>query len=108
MKLDELIKYLINPQDLEELYLMQGLNTESEALLIYMKGNLDLKSEIIIFELEETADNLLYKKDGISYIQLFPIDYAVELIESVLNLRTKANSNLEIAKRLLEYRQKDA
>ena len=108
MKLQELTRYLINPEQLEDFYQEIGVDIESEALLIYMKGALDLKSEISIFEIEETKDDLLFEKDGIKYYQLFPVDYAVELIESDLDLRNKGYSDVEIAQRLLEYRLNDA
>ncbi|OJV78619.1 MAG: hypothetical protein BGO34_07370 [Bacteroidia bacterium 44-10] len=107
MKLVELIKYLTNPEQLDELYQEQGLNTESEALLIYLQGTLDLEADIAIFEIEETEDDLVFEKEGIQYVQLFPVDYAIELIESDLDLKDKGYSDLEIAQRLLEYRQKD-
>ncbi|MDR7212728.1 hypothetical protein [Flavobacterium piscis] len=107
MKVVELIKYLTNPEQLDELYQEQGLNTESEALLIYLQDALDLESEITIFEIEETEDDLVFEKEGVQYIQLFPVDYAIELIESDLDLKDKGYSDFEIAQRLLEYRQKD-
>ena len=108
MKLEDLIKYLVNPEQLEVLYQEQEMNTESEALLIYMNGALDLKSEISVFEIEETEDDLVFEKDGEKYFQLFPIDYVIELIESDLELKDKGYSDLEIAKRLLDFRLKDA
>lgn len=108
MKLEDLIKYLLNPEQLEDLYQEEEINTESEALLIYMNGALDLKSEISVFEIEETEDDLVFEKNGEKYFQLFPIDYALELIESDLELKDKGYSDLEIAKRLLDYRLKDA
>lgn len=108
MKLIEVIKYLINPSQLNVFYQEYELNTESEALLIYQKEKLDLESDIAILEIEETEDNVLFEKDGIQYIQLFPIDYAIELIESNLELKGKGNSDLQIAKRLLDYRERDA
>ena len=107
MKLVELIKYLTNPEQLDELYQEQGLNTESEALLIYLQGTLDLEADIAIFEIEETEDDLVFEKEGIQYVQLFPVDYAIELIESDLDLKDKGYSDLEIAHRLLDYRQTD-
>jgi hypothetical protein len=106
MKLEELVKYLVHPHDLEVLY--QGKKLNSESLLIYMNGALDLKSEISIFEIEETEDDLIFEKNGERYFQLFPIEYAIELVESDLDLKDKEYSNLEIAKRLLSYRLKDA
>lgn len=86
----------------------QGLNSESETLLIYMKESLNIDSEILIFEIEETEDDLVFEKGGIRYIQLFPLQYAVELIKEDLNLKDKGYSDLQIAKRLLEYRERDA
>lgn len=108
MKLVSLIEYLINPDTLIQLYSEQSLNLESEALLIYMRDKLDMNSEIKLFEIEETEDNLVFEKDEVKYIQLFPVDYAIDLIESDLNLKNKGYSSSEIAKRLLEYRLKDA
>jgi len=108
MKLVELIKYLINPEQLDELYRAKGLNTESEALLIYLRESLDLESDVTIFEIEETEDNLIFKKEGIRYLQLFPVDYAVELIETDLDMKGNGYSDIDIAERLLEYRQRDA
>ncbi|MPR31924.1 hypothetical protein [Salmonirosea aquatica] len=108
MKIEGFIKYLNDPKQLNRLYQEQGLNTESEALLIYMREALSLESEIAIFEIEETEDDLFFEKGGMNYIQFFPIDYAVELIESDLNLKGKGFSDQEIAERLLEYRIKDA
>ena len=108
MKLIELIKFLTNPELLESLYQEQGLNLESEVLLIYMKGDLDLRSDISILEIAETEDDLIFEKEGLKYIQLFPIDYAIDLIEFDLNMKDKGYSDLEIAERLLEYRKNDA
>jgi hypothetical protein len=108
MKLINLVEYLVDPEKLEELYRKENLNIESEALLIYMHGDLSIDSEIIFFEIEETEDDLVYEKDGSKYIQFFPVNYAVELIETDLGLKGKGYSDLEIANRLLEYRIKDA
>lgn len=108
MKLVELIKYLINADRIKEFCEEQGLNSESEALLIYMKGILNIDSEVFIFEIEETEDDLVFEKENVRYIQLFPLEYAVELIKEDLDLKDKGYSDLQIAKRLLEYREKDA
>lgn len=108
MKLPELINYLTNPEQLQTIYKEQGLNEESEALLIYLKEELDVKEDIAIFEIEETDDDLLFQKDGIQYVQLFPIVHAIDLIEFDLDLKDKGYSNLEIAQKLLDYRKSDA
>lgn len=108
MNLSELIMHLINPTQLEMFCRQQGSNVGSEALLIYMKGSLSLDSEITILGIEETGDDIIFEKNGVRYIQLFPLDYAVELIKSDLDLKDKGYSYIEIAQRLLEFREKDA
>lgn len=108
MKLIDLIEYLKNSFLLEKLYESQKFNSESEAIIVYMKDSISLNSEICFFEIEETEDEMLFEKNGIKYFQFFPIDYAVSLIESDLNLKNNGYSNSEIAERLLSYRIKDA
>lgn len=108
MKLVDLIKYLMNPEKLDNFLQNQGLNTDSEALLIYMQEYLNVEAEISILEIEETEDDLVFEKEGIRYIQLFPIEYAIDLIENDLNLKGKGYSDLEIAERLIKYRNYDA
>lgn len=108
MQFIELIKYLTKQEQLDELIQKQGLNTETEALLIYLKGGLYMESEAIILEIEKTEDALVYEKEGIQYFQLFPLNYAIELIEYDLDMKDKGHSDLDIGRRLLEYRQKDS
>lgn len=107
MNLINLISYLVDSNKLEKLYKDEGLNTESEVRLIYMKGSLDIKSEISFFEIGETDDDLVFEKNGTRYVQLFPVNHAIDLIQSDLEPTIKGYSNSEIAERLLEYRIKD-
>jgi len=104
MKLINLVPYLKSFDSLEELYKLNNLDIKSEAIIIYMEETLAIESEIVFFEIEETKDNLTYKKNGINYIQLFPVNYAMEIIEDLLGF---GYDELEIAQRLLEYRIKD-
>ncbi|PTS97899.1 hypothetical protein DBR27_14820 [Flavobacterium sp. HMWF030] len=108
MKLIELIGILFNPEKLEKLIRALGLDTDSEALLVYMREDLYITADIQIFEVEETEDELLFEKDGIKYIQLFPIDHIQNLIEFDLNMKNKRFSETQIAERLLEYRKHNA
>lgn len=105
MHLITLIPYLKSFNKIGELYKLNNIDTESEAILIYMAEALAIESEIVFFEIEETEDYLSYGKNGVNYIQLFPVDYAKELVEDLLRL---GYNDLEIAQRLLEYRIKDA
>jgi hypothetical protein len=70
MKLIELITHLVEPNKLKEFYRVKGLNSNSEALLIYLQGALDLDSQLSILEIEETNDSLVFEKAGITYFQL--------------------------------------
>ena len=108
MKLIDFIELLKDSDKLKQVIIGQNQNVDSEALLIYMKETLDIDSEIRFFAIEETKDNLVFEKDETKYVQLFPLDYAEEIVNSDFNLATKGLSNLEIAERLLEYRKKDA
>lgn len=108
MKLKEFINYLLEPEKLEILCSEQNYAGDIDSLLIYMKDRLDLNSDIFLFDIEETDDDIVYNKNGDQYIQLFPIDHSIELIETILDLKDKGNSIESIAKRLLEYRIKDA
>ena len=108
MKLKDLIDFLNDTDLLDKLYQQEGLNKDSEAILIYMKDFLNIESEIILLEIEETEDNVVFVRDGIRYIQLFPLEYTIDLIEFDLDLKNKGYTNFEIAERLLEYRERDA
>ena len=108
MKLVELIGALFNPEKLKKLINVLGLDSESEALLVYMKENFDITADIRFFKVEETEDELLFEKDDTTYIQLFPIEHIQNLIELDLNMKNKGFSETQIAERLLEYRKHDA
>lgn len=56
---------------------------------LYMQGDLILTSDIHILEIEETEDELYFEKEGVQYIQLFPLNHAVDLIEFDLNMKDK-------------------
>ncbi|MEP6612669.1 MAG: hypothetical protein ABJA76_12315 [Mucilaginibacter sp.] len=106
MNLINLIPYLKSSNGIAELYKLNNLNVESEVILIYVIELLTIDSEVVFFEIEETEDDVLYQKNGINYIQLFPVNYAKELIEDFSGLGY--DDDLKIARRLLEYRINDA
>jgi hypothetical protein len=108
MNLIILIGFIVVPAKLEKFYVEQELDMDSEALIIYMKESLSMESEIYIYPIEETDDDLVYEKNGIKFIQFFPLDYALELINSDLQLKKMGLTDQAIAERLLEYRLMDA
>ncbi len=108
MKLTQLIPYLLDENNLERIYDDFNLNKDSEEVIIFMRDQLDIDSEITFFDYEETDGEIEFEKDRVRYIYLFSIDYASELILEDLNLKGKRYTDLAIAQRLLEYRIKDA
>lgn len=108
MKLIDLIEYLTDKRELDELYAEYQVDEDSEdEFLIYLKESLSIDSEVTFFMAEQTEDYTLYETGGIKYIQLFPLPLAKELLDE-LELKGKGLNNLKIAQRLLEYRIKDA
>ena len=108
MKLIDIIEYLRHPDKIGQLYDILNLSTDSEAILIYMKDSLDLNSELKFFEIEKTEDDLVFKENGVTYHQLFPVDHAVEILDSYFSDNERKLDNGGLAKRLLEYRINDA
>ncbi len=106
MKLVDVIEYLTTTEKLKQLCTNERLNPESEALLICMKNVLSLNSEIRIFEIEETRDDLFYMKDGMKFVQFLPMNLAAKFVQ--MNLDGKESSVLAVAQRLLEYAINDA
>ena len=108
MKLLDIIDYLRHRDNVGQLYEKLNLSTKSEAILIYMKDSLDLNSELQFFEIEETQDDLIFKKNNVTYHQLFPVDHIVDILSSYFSDKEKRLDNIGLAKRLLEYRINDA
>jgi len=104
MKLEYLIRQLQDNQ-LEQLLQKEASNISSEQLLVYMVHRLDVDSELQ-FPYRKNRRQLYFGYDGIVYIQLFPLDHMIELVDSILN--TKGKSANEIALALLNYRLYDA
>ena len=108
MKLIDIIEYLRHSDKLGQLYDRSNLSRDSEAILIYMKDSLDLSSDLKLFEIGRTQDDLVFIEDGVTYHQLFPVDHAVEILASYISDNEKKLDNTELAKRLLDYRINDA
>ena len=106
MKLEVLVRYLANDQ-LEKLFVDYKLDEDSEALLIYMEDLLSINSDVYIFEIEVTEDYQIYEREGIRFIQLFPLEMAHEMVKEYINTYKNISHN-EIAQRLIEYRINDA
>ena len=109
MKFIELIKYLQDESTLEKFYLENNISFEEESPLAYMENELHIDSEIHLFMLEETEDEVLIEKSGKRFIQLFPLDLGVEFYSYFEEEFEKWKYTEEQkAIRLLKYRLNDA
>lgn len=108
MKLIEVIDYLKTIENTEKLIAIEGPSIELGLIDVYLKDKLDIESEVRFFDVDSIPNNLEIDIDGIHYVNLFPLVMIQEMIQDYLNLTTPKPSNSEIAKRLLEYRIKDA
>ena len=108
MKLLDFIPYLLAPDKLTHYYRESGISEHSVAPLIYMRDTLSLASDIVVFALEETSDDIRFRKNGVDYIQLIAVDGAMELIEGEFFPGNNTVSHHEIASRLLAYAIYDA
>lgn len=108
MKLLDIIDYLRDSDRVGQLYNILNLPQDSETILIYMTDSLSLDSDLKFFDVEKTDDNLIFTENGVTYHQFFPLDFAVEIVESYFSDQEKGLDNTGLAKRLMDYRINDA
>lgn len=108
MNIIELIPHLKNLDKAEALSNNILPNIEFDLVELYMKDNLKLDSDVMFFDAESIPNELLIEIDGTKYENLFPLYMAQEMVEEYVNVYKNEISDLEIAEKLLEYRQKDA
>ena len=108
MNIIELIPHLKSLDKAEVLSNNILPNIEFDLVELYMKDNLKLDSDVVFFDAESIPNELLIEIDGTKYENLFPLYMAQEIVEEYVNVYKNEISDLEIAEKLLEYRQKDA
>lgn len=105
MNIIELVKHLKSFKQTENFITEYVPTIEYDLVDIYMTGKLGLDSEIAFFDAEKIPNRLIIDIDGIIYENLFPLNLAQEMVEE---LNVSNLTDLEIAKRILEFREKDA
>jgi len=75
---------------------------------IYLKDQLDVRAEVRFFDAETIPGTLHMKVDGVQYVNLFPFSMTQEMVEAYADAAGKNFSDLDIAKKLLDYRNRDA
>ena len=108
MKLIEFVEYIEISYTMEILYQNLGIIELDEDASIYMEGSLSLESNIAFFSLTETGGRTRFRKNEIEYTSFLPIDVAVDLLQSDLNLKSNKITNSDRADRLLRYAIYDA
>ena len=103
MKLFELVQLILEVESYEQLETKLGvLGVASEAKLVYLDKKIDSDSDVYIFAIEETDDLIEYSKYDNTFVQLFPLQFVYEFINSDL---IPLYINLEaIVDRLVRYR----
>jgi hypothetical protein len=99
---------IVDKNKLEDFLLSKGLQeTELWEILIYMKGQINLVSEILFLTVTETEDQLTFYKENEQLHQLFSVGHIVEELYDTLQLHNLQNSYVK-SERLVLYALNDA
>jgi hypothetical protein len=107
MNLIELIKHLKSLDKAESFIERELPEIEYDLIDVYMVEKLGLNAEIAFFDAEIIPNRLIIQLEGVNYENLFPLNMLQEMVEDLIQGNDKITDE-EIAKRLLEYREKDA
>ncbi|RZK35818.1 MAG: hypothetical protein EOO61_11340 [Hymenobacter sp.] len=108
MNLLDFIDYLTQPRKLKDFYHTHGISDETETLIIYLVGSLNIESAVKVLAMEETGGRSRLQLAGVDYVSLLGVDEAIELLTTDLTLQGKKVTHLDRANRLLEYAIYDA
>lgn len=107
MKIIELVKHLISIEKAEAFVYREIPQIDYDLVDIYMINSLELESELFFFDAETIPNKLSIEIDNVNYENLFPLNLAQEIVEDIKR-QYKNISDIDVAKKLLEYRKKDA
>jgi hypothetical protein len=106
MKLFVIIKYMKGFVSAEDLFDALNLDIDSEFVWsIYVKGEIELNSEVEILSEEEADGQLVIEKNGIKYIEFFALTHLWDLLN---NEFADYPNDETLANRLMHYRKYDA
>lgn len=108
MKIIELIPHLKSLNKAEALIKTAIPDVSLDVVEIYMKGEVALDSDIVLFDGDSIPLELKIIVEDIEYENLFPLYMAQEMVEEYVESFDDELSDMEIAKRLLHYRLNDA
>lgn len=81
---------------------------EAGLIDVYLKDNPEIDSEIVFFDVDKIPGMLEITVDGIRYVNLFPLEMLQEMVQDYSKLSSGKLSDSEIAKKILDYRMRDA
>ncbi|WP_430909124.1 hypothetical protein [Maribacter sp. 2-571] len=105
MNLLQFIPYLENESEMEEVILEHEPELDIELADIYLKKELSIYSEMFFFNSEEIEGKLEMEIEGNLLVNLFPLDYLIDVYSQYKNL---GGTNQEIAQKIISFRIKDA
>lgn len=108
MNFVELIEHVKSIPQAEELLSIELPDVEYCTVMIYMKEELGLDSEVVFFDAEAISNDLVMTIDGIRYVSLFTLSLTQEMVEECEHKYNPKLSNEEIAKLILNYYENDA
>ncbi|GGZ35271.1 hypothetical protein GCM10007049_30870 [Echinicola pacifica] len=108
MNIIELIPYLKNLHKAESVSQVFLPDIEFDLVELYVKDKLALDSEVVFLDADSIPNELKIELDGVLHENLFPLYLAQEMVEEYVKTYNDELSDIEIAKRLLEYRINDA
>jgi len=108
MNIIELIDHLKNPELAENFIKTILPDVEFDEIAIYMKDKVTLDAEISFFDAEAISYDLIMEINGERFESFFSLYQAQEMVEEYVTQYNPKLSNLEIAKRMLDYHLNDA
>lgn len=106
MKLEKFVNYL-KTDNIDLLFINEAIEIDRDFMDIYMRDTLDLNSDLFFFDVDKVPRGRNIEIDGLRYVNLFPLSLAKELVDDFSKL-PEYDTDLRLAKRLLEYRLNDA
>lgn len=107
MNLVDFVTLLRNPADANDRFAADLPGIDADQIDVYLRSELDLGSEVKLFDAENIPSRLEIEISNIKYVNLFPLAMLREIVDDYLERDSKLESR-EIARRLIDYRINDA
>jgi hypothetical protein len=107
MTLPELINYFSTGGSYDEFSKMQRLDSDAEAVEIYMPKPFGLNSKLEFFKTEETGGKTEYYYNGSEFYSFFNFYYFLNAIKEAQRNQNQSMTDIDIALRLLDNVEKN-